>query len=172
MNEADYLRQQLRTQRAHLREMLELPRQNPQADTPRRAAYLAWAGQRLKEVHDRHRALLPGRVPAHTALPEPPQLPAGRTQAGVAAHPPRAQTGTAATEAAPDILPANRPAISPAIWPDTALAALLTACEQLEQLAEGCYRITDWRQAAQLSADAILEEQHLYHAVLAQTSRA
>ena len=129
MNESEYLRRQLATEREHLRAVLDA-RHAASVPASAGADYLAWAAPRLLALQDRHLQLLSARLPAQ-ALP-----PAGRIQA----------------DTPPD---------------DAALAALLAACETLEALAAGCYRIEDWRQAAQLRADDILRERQLYAAARA-----
>jgi hypothetical protein len=80
MNESDYLRQQLATERAHLRELLALPRRNA-VQTPGEH-YLAWATPRLLAVYERHRALLPRRLAATAVAPPLPGIDRISTGAG------------------------------------------------------------------------------------------
>ena len=119
MNESEYIRQQLRAERSHLREVSELAQAAPGAALAARNGYLAWGAQRQREIQQRHLALL----------------------------------ATKAIEVR---------AVSSA-----ALSNLLAAAEALETLAEPVYGIADWRRAAQLSADTILEERRLYGAARA-----
>ena len=119
MNESDYIRQQLRAERSHLREVLELAPQAPATALAARDRYLAWGARRQHEIQQRHLALLAAKA---------------------------IQVRTASS---------------------AVLSNLLAATEELESLADPVYGIADWRRAAQLSADAILEERRLYGAARA-----
>jgi len=161
MNESDYLRQQLAAERAHLRQLLAALRTGPSQALAARAHYLAWATPRLLAQYGRHLDLLPGRLAARRQT-LPPQAIAGISTAT------RAATATLAQlQAALDSPQEARlaQALAAHLAP---LATLVKAWDEpLEQLAADCYRIEDWRRAAQLRADDILRERQLFAAAQA-----
>jgi hypothetical protein len=146
MNEVDFIRQQLASERAHLREILEAVRAaTPGSGTARPVTvYLEWARQRLVAQLGAHRAALsasPGIAPDTMA-----QL----TRVA------EATTRVIDSGTEPPELLAER------------LRALLDAwSESLDALTARSLRIAHWRKATHLSADSILEERRLYTAARA-----
>lgn len=143
MNETDFIREQLRLERTHLREILRAWRQTGAGEPPQHpvALYLDWAGRRLIDQVLAH----------HTALRDAGTLdPAlGPALAAATSAARQAQNGTA----------------SAAHLRAEALLALLEAwSEPLDVAAGRALRIPHWRRAAQLSADSIIQERQLYAA--------
>jgi hypothetical protein len=147
MNETDYLRAQLALERAHLQAILQAVRHGSPALRNARpiADYIDWAGRRLVGQLDAQRqALLAATVSSADG-----RAPLERLSGAAAA----VSDGAAAS---PADLKAER------------LLALLAAwSDPLEALAGSTLRVTQWRQAAQLSADTILQERRLYTAACA-----
>jgi hypothetical protein len=144
MNETDFIRQQLAAERAHLREiLLAVPQESGPVKIARPvAAYVEWASRRLLNQLSAHRCALQA-VPTIAAATH-----AHLNEVSTAAI----QAGEAAAAASLN-LQAKR------------LLALLEAwSDPLDALAGTRLRIAHWRQAAQLSADTILEERQLYAA--------
>jgi hypothetical protein len=144
MNETDFIRQQLAAERAHLREILLAVPQGtgPAKVAPPVASYVEWAGGRLLNQLSTHRGALQA-VPTIAA--------ATRAQL--------TEVGTAATEAL-EVSAAGASSIQA-----QRLLALLDAwSDSLDAVAGATLRIGHWRQAANLSADTILEERQLYAA--------
>jgi hypothetical protein len=141
MNETDFIRQQLIIERAHLREILEaIHRSTPARPARTVQRYIDWAGARLVAQIDAHRAAL-------------------RAAALDADSQQRLQRADAAARAAQE---ASSPNGHLHVQP---LLDLVEAwSEPLDALAGRALRITHWRQAAQLSADTILEERQLFAA--------
>jgi hypothetical protein len=137
MNETDFIRQQLAAERAHLREILEAVRHG--SDTARRTRpverYIEWASARLVT---QLRAQLTALQAAGAGGPAlgPDKLAKLEKISTAAARP----TETGLLE-------------SLAIWGDA-----------LDVMAGTTWRIGQWRAAAQLTADTILEERQLYSA--------
>jgi hypothetical protein len=151
MNETDFIRQQLATERAHLREILRALRPTTAADRPPHpvALYLDWAGRRLISQVSAHHTALQGAAVLAPAL---------REQLAAAAN--------AATQAS------DAGAASPAALRAERLLAVLDAwCDPLDAAAGTALRIAHWRRAAHLSADTILEERQLYAAARGAAAR-
>jgi hypothetical protein len=144
MNETDFIRQQLASERAHLREILRALRPAAAADRPPHPAalYVDWAGRRLISQVLAHQTALQGGAVLAPALRE--QLAAAASAATQAS-----ETGAASAAA----LRAER-----------LLAVLDAWSEPLDAAAGTALRIAHWRRAAHLSADTILEERQLYAA--------
>ncbi|HEV2700879.1 MAG TPA: hypothetical protein VGV09_04560 [Steroidobacteraceae bacterium] len=150
MNETDFIRQQLASERAHLREILHSLRQTPGADRAAHpmALYIDWAGRRLITQVQAH----------HTALRGADTLgPAMQTQLAAAVAAAR-EAQTAAASALP------RRA-------ELLLAVLDAWSEPLDAAACTSLRVPHWRQAAHLTADIILEERQLYAAAHGAAAR-
>jgi hypothetical protein len=144
MNETDFIRQQLAAERAHLREILLAVPQGtgPVKMPPPVASYVEWAGGRLLNQLSAHRGALQA-VPTIAA--------ATRAQL--------TEVCTAATEAV-EVSAARASSVQA-----QRLLALLDAwSDSLDAVAGATLRIGHWRQAANLSADTILEERQLYAA--------
>lgn len=142
MNETDFIRQQLATERAHLREVLQSVRQaSGHAGSHPVAVYIDWAGRRLTAQVEAHRTALRGAATLNPAMQS--QLAAAATAARAA------QAGAAST------LPLRA---------EQLLAVLDAWSEPLDAAAAGVLRVSHWRQAAHLTADTILEERQLYAA--------
>lgn len=143
MNETDFIRQQLATERAHLRELLQSVRQASGGHgAPHPVAlYIEWAGRRLLDQVQTHRTALRGAAPLNPALQT--QLVAAATAARVA------QSNTAGA------LPLRA---------EQLLAVLDAWSDPLDAAAAGLLRVAHWRQVAHLTADTILEERQLYAA--------
>jgi hypothetical protein len=142
MNEIDFIRQQLASERTHLREVLRTVRQATAAPRPPHAValYLDWAGRRLIQQVLAHQTAL--QVPAALA-------PAMQEQLTAAASAARQASETGADTPAP-------------LQTERLLAVLDAWSDPLDAAAASVLRITHWRSAAQLSADTILEERQLY----------
>jgi hypothetical protein len=145
MNETDFIRQQLATEHAHLREILQAVRQRTAA--PRRAVkrYIDWAGPRLLRQIGAHR----------TAL------------AGAGGVDPEAAALLSRLSSAADQDAGSKAARPPDLEAERLLALLEAWSEPLEAMASKTLRIDHWRRAAQLSADSILAERQLYAAARA-----
>jgi hypothetical protein len=142
MNETDFIRQQLTVERAHLREILQAVRHSGGARAARPVAlYIDWAGRRLLNQLAAHRSGL------HSAA-----LDAGSA----------AQLATVATRAAD-----TDRSRAPHLQIEPLLAVVEAWSESLDALAGRTLRVTHWREAAQLSADSILEERQLFAAARA-----
>ena len=130
-----------------MREVLDLLRQDPDHGVFARAQYLLWSGARLQSVQARHQARLETLAPADAA--------AEATTTALESL----QTALATSNETQlrQALDAGRPA----------LESLLTQADHLDALAAPHYRVEDWRQIGQLSADVILEERRLYTAARA-----
>jgi hypothetical protein len=145
MNEADYLRQQLALERTHLQKILQAVRRGHDGLGKSRAVadYIDWAGRRLLGTLNAQCAAL------------------------------RSAPGAAALGAQLDHLSgaaaqlAGGGEFSAALQAERLLALISAWNEALEQLAGSTLRIAHWRQAAQLSADTILQERRLYGAACA-----
>jgi hypothetical protein len=139
MHETEFIRRQLTLERAHLREILEAVRRGcPVGGNSRALAdYLDWASQRLLGQLEAHR----------TALQAAPALGADT----------RAQLDTLSGAAA-----AARDGGA-----ERLLGLLAAWTDPLESAAARTLRVTHWRQAAQLSAETILQERQLYTAARA-----
>jgi hypothetical protein len=135
MNEADFIRQQLRLERTHLREILRALRPATTLESPAQpvARYLEWAGGRLIEQVLAHHGAL------QAAAGTDPTLRGPVAAAGSAAR--QAQAG-----------------------PEGLLALLEAWSEPLDAAAGRMLRISHWRRAAHLTADSIIEERELYAA--------
>jgi hypothetical protein len=140
MNETDFIRQQLAAERAHLREILEAVRQGSGASRLSRPVeqYLEWASRRLVAQLRTQFTALQAAGAAGPALG--PEMLAKLEKIATAA--------SRATEA--------RLLESLAVWGDA-----------LDVMAGKALRIGQWRAAAQLTADTILEERQLYGAARA-----
>jgi hypothetical protein len=142
MNELDFIRRQLATEHAHLREILEAVQRGTAASGTARpvAAYIDWASRRLRQQLAAH----------HSALAalgsDAAEQPLGRVAAAL------------------DTVGTGTPTRQPAQRAPRLLALLDAWTEPLDTLAGGSLRISHWRQAARLSADSILEERQLYAA--------
>ena len=145
MNEAEFIRQQLRLEEGHLRALLQT---YVSSERPAQALtlYVHWAGARLIERVLAHETALQG-CPALDAA-----LRAALAQALTSARRARCAQGAARAEQ---------------------LLALLGAwSEPLQAAATGLLPTPHWRRVGQLSADSILEERQLYaaaHATLARS---
>jgi hypothetical protein len=143
MNETDYLRQQLALERAHLQEILQAVRRGTDAVGSSRAVadYIDWASRRV----------------------------VGTLQALCAALRTAPATGEAGAHlerlsgAAAQLSDGGR-SLAAELKAERLLALLSAWNEALEQLAGRTLRIAQWRRAAQLSADTILQERQLYGA--------
>jgi hypothetical protein len=147
MNETDYLRAQLALERAHLQAILQAVRHGRPALRNARpiADYIDWAVPRLVGQLDAQRQALLAATPSGADS--------------------RAQLERLSGAAA---ALADGASGSPADLRAERLLALLAAwSDPLEALAGGTLRVTQWRQAAQLSADTILHERQLYAAACA-----
>jgi hypothetical protein len=144
MNETDFIRAQLAAERGHLRDILEAVRAGTLEVGAARpaAAYIEWARQRLVAQLDAHRRALEA-MPA-TGADTRAQL---AKLAGAAAG--LAENAT--------VRPLNGVA-------ERLLALLNAWSDSLDSLAGRTLRVGHWRQAAQLSADTILEERQRYAA--------
>ncbi len=150
MNETGYLRQQLALERAHLQEIVQAVRQGSDAVRSSRPVtdYIDWAGERL--------------VRQLQALGQALQAPA----AGADLHA-RLERLTGAAAAMAD---GGNGGLSD-IRGEGLLALLAAWSEPLETLAGSTLHISQWRRAAQLSADTILRERQLYTAARAAAAR-
>ena len=147
MNETDFIRQQLATERDHLRDILHSVRIGtvPCANAGPVMRYVDWAGQRLLQRIEAHRQALDA---ASGVGPDTRALLARVTAAAATA-------AEAATQRPP-----HRQA-------EQLLALLEAWNESLETAAGKSLRIAHWRAAGHLSADSILEERQLYAAARA-----
>jgi hypothetical protein len=147
MNETDYLRQQLALERNHLQEILQAVRSGNEAVGSSRAVadYIDWAGRRVLGTLNAQCAAL------RTA-------PATGAKAGAQLQ---RLSGAAA------LLPDGGSGLTARIKAERLLALMAAWSEPLERLAGATLRIAHWRQAAQLSADTILQERQLYAAARA-----
>ena len=150
MNETDFIRQQLATERDHLRDILHSVRIGtvPCANAGPVMRYVDWAGQRLLQRIEAHRQALDA---ASGVGPDTRALLARVTAAAATAA-----TAATAAEAATQ-RPPHRQA-------EQLLALLEAWNESLETAAGKSLRIAHWRAAGHLSADSILEERQLYAA--------
>jgi hypothetical protein len=151
MNEIDFIRQQLASERSHLRDILRNLRAATATQRPPHpvALYLDWAGRRLISQVLAHHTALQGAVGLTPALQE--------------------QLAAAASAAA---LAADTSAASPAaLHADRLLAVLDAWSEPLDARAGSALRIGHWRGAVHLSADTILEERQLYAAARGAVAR-
>jgi hypothetical protein len=151
MNETDFIRQQLASERSHLRDILRGLRPGGAAERPPHpvALYLDWAGRRLIRQVLAHQTALQGAAALTPALRE--QLAAAASAAAQAGD-----TGAA----------------SPAPLHAERLQTLLDAwSEPLDAMAGSALRIAHWRRAVHLSADTILEERQLYAAARGAVAR-
>jgi hypothetical protein len=143
MNEIDFIRQQLASERAHLREILEAVRAaTPASPLPHPVTvYLDWARQRLPAQLLEHRAAL-------ASIPDvDPEILCGLARV--------AEASSRVSETDPE---------QPTRMADPLLALLDTWSEALDTLAGRTLRIAHWRKATHLSADSILQERQLYAA--------
>lgn len=148
MQETAFIRRQLALERAHLREILAAVRRGGTGGGNSRALaeYLDWAGRRLIGQLDAHRnALQAAAAPAADTRAQLDQLAAAAAAC---------DGGNGRT--------ADRRA-------EQLLALLAAWTDPLETAAGHTLRVTHWRQAAQLSADTILQERQLYAAARAAT---
>jgi hypothetical protein len=150
MNETGYLRQQLALERAHLLEIIQALHQG--SDAVRRSRpvtdYIDWAGGRL--------------VRQLQALGQ--ALPAAATGADLHARLARLTSATAV------VADGGNGGLSD-LRAERLLALLGAWSEPLETLAGRTLHLTQWRRAAQLSADTILQERQLYTAARAAAGR-
>lgn len=140
MNEVDYIRQQLQTERSHLREILQAVRQaGPLKNSRAVTTYVDWAVRRHLSVLDAHIGALESTAapPVHSELSK-----AAASVRGM-------DTASGQTLA----LRAER-----------ILAVLDSWTDALEATAARALRVAHWRQAARLNADSILEERQLHAA--------
>lgn len=144
MNEADFIRQQLAAERAHLREiLLAVPQGTGPVKVARPvAAYVEWASRRLLKQLSAHRSAL-------QALP----MMAAAT---------RAQLTEVAGAAAQALEAAAARSLN--VQAKRLLTLLEAWSDSLDAVAGATLRIGHWRQAVHLSADTILEERQLYAA--------
>jgi hypothetical protein len=151
MNETDFIRQQLATERAHLREILHSVRQASGGHGVAHPVmlYIDWAGRRLVSQVEAHRTALRSAATLNPAMQA--QLIAAATATEVA------QTG------APGALPLRAAQL---------LAVLDAWSDPLDSAAASLLRVAHWRQAAHLTADTILEERQLYAAARGAAGRA
>jgi hypothetical protein len=142
MNETDFIRQQLATERAHLRELLQAVRQasGSHAAAHPVALYIDWAGRRLIDQVEAHRAALRGSATLNPAMQT--QLVAAATAAKLA-------------QSSAGALPLRA---------EQLLSVLDAWSDPLDAAAASLLKVTHWRQVAHLTADTILEERQLYAA--------
>ncbi|HTC51575.1 MAG TPA: hypothetical protein VK700_06540 [Steroidobacteraceae bacterium] len=150
MNETDLIRQQLRLERTHLREILRALGPPTASERPAHpvAVYIDWAGRRLIEQ------LLAHQTALQQAAALDPALQGALAAASSAARQAHNGAATAAHLPAQDLL-----------------AALDAWSEPLDAAAARALRIAHWRLAARLNADTILEERQLYAAARAAVVR-
>jgi hypothetical protein len=146
MNETDFIRQQLATERAHLREVLLAVRRETAPGTLARplSTYIEWSSRRLLNQLSAHG----GALRAVSSL-------------AAATHAQLSEVATAVTHAQ------AASGHAPDVHAQRLLALLESWSEPLDALAGATLRIGHWRQAAQLSADTILEERQRYAAARA-----
>jgi hypothetical protein len=151
MNEIDFIRQQLATERTHLRDILRSVRQAAASERPPHpvALYLDWAGRRLIQQVLAHQTALQGQGPLAPAMQE---------QLAAAANAARQASDTGAASPVP-------------LRSERLLALLEAWTEPLDAAARSQLRIAHWRGAAHLSADTILEERQLYAAARGAAGR-
>jgi hypothetical protein len=143
MNESEYLRQQLATERAHLREILQAVRAGTAGVGNARpvADYIDWASHRLVAQLSAHCVAL--QSGSGTAAETRAQL--NKVSGAMSAATATAPHGVA----------------------EPLLALLDAWSDSLDSLAGHTLRAAHWRQAAQLNADTILAERRLHAAARA-----
>jgi hypothetical protein len=144
MNESEFLRRQLATERAHLREILQAAREgSAEISTPQAVANFGdWAGRRLVTQLGIQCEALQAVVDSDAQI---------RAQLAIVF------SARSAVIACGTMQPLSRVA-------EPLLALLDAWSDALDSLAGSALPTSHWRRAAHLSADTILEERQLYAA--------
>jgi hypothetical protein len=151
MNESQYLRQQLALERSHLQEILQVVRRGSAAMGTSRpvAEYIDWAGRRLLSQLHAHRQALQAAAATDAVT--------GALLDRLAGAASRVSDGH------------DRPSD---VRAEHLLALIAAWSEPLDVLARSTLHVSQWRQAAQLNADTILQERQLYAKARAAARRA